>query len=130
MAWSLCALALTLVEGNELTPDDLNIAKVFLDLHVFNGTLEPTRSPMGEMVFMSSAEKAKAQGLAWPVNWPTLCFLGLGSASVELFIALTRLFPELQIVLLEVQDPRYLAVAAKELLVDARHFALRPRGTG
>ena len=28
------------------------------------------------------------------------------------------------------QDPRYLVVAAKELQVDARHFALRPRGTG
>eukprot|EP00421_Protoceratium_reticulatum_P033352 CAMPEP_0168481886 /NCGR_PEP_ID=MMETSP0228-20121227/64748_1 /TAXON_ID=133427 /ORGANISM="Protoceratium reticulatum, Strain CCCM 535 (=CCMP 1889)" /LENGTH=100 /DNA_ID=CAMNT_0008498279 /DNA_START=40 /DNA_END=339 /DNA_ORIENTATION=- len=79
-------------------------------------TLKTTQVEGGGKVFMMSEEKALENGLGWPpMHWPTLCFLGLGPVSLDYLVALAQLFPELQLVLLEVQD---------ESWVDRLHVAL------
>jgi len=112
------------VAGNELFPGDLVTTKVWLDRHVFNDTLKSKLSPAGHKIFVMSEDKVLTQGLAWPPKFkPTLCFVGLGRASLEMYVALHQLFPDLRIVLLDVQDLAYLVIAAKELDVDVESLA-------
>ncbi|CAE7447699.1 HERC1 [Symbiodinium natans] len=56
-------------------------------------------------------------------DWPTLCFLGLGPASADLFLALTRILPELQVVLIDVEEVRWIGLAAK-ICCDAVQWSL------
>jgi len=96
--------------GGTVESDDLMATKVWLDKHVFNSTLKTTSLPSGQKAFMTSLEKAKENGIEnWPpAEWPTLCFLGLGPQSITYLATVTQLFPELQIVLMEVEDERWL----------------------
>ncbi|CAE8694452.1 unnamed protein product [Polarella glacialis] len=74
----------------------------------------------GQKVFMMSEDKARDNGIPWPVNWPTLCFIGLGEASVDYFVTLATLFPELQLALMEVEDMSWVNKAAEMLGEDGR----------
>lgn len=94
-------------------------AKVWLDRHIFNDTLRSLQAPGGHKVFVISEDKALAQNLAWPPEAkPTLCFVGLGRASFDMYVALHQLFPDLRILLVDVEEVAYLVLAAKELEVD------------
>eukprot|EP00434_Breviolum_minutum_P019202 symbB.v1.2.016924.t2/scaffold1304.1/size242089/18 len=53
-----------------------------------------------------------------PEAKPTLCFVGLGRASFDMYVALHQLFPDLRILLVDVEEVAYLVLAAKELEVD------------
>jgi len=58
---------------------------------------------------MTDEVKASERGVGWPPeSWPTLCFLGLGASSIEYLASLARLFPELQLVLMDVLEGRWL----------------------
>eukprot|EP00913_Durusdinium_trenchii_P029547 g27697.t1 len=111
--------------ANEIYPADLLTTKVWLDRHVFNGTLVSVKRTTGHKIFRTSEEKALSQGLSWPLARPTMCFIGLGRASLEMYVvrspgfldmllkespalateAMTQLFPDLDIVLVDVQEP-------------------------
>lgn len=94
-------------------------AKVWLDKHIYNGTLGSSKSPHGYRMFRMQEAKAREQGLTWPLDWPTLCFLGLGPASIDLFVSMAKVFPELRLVVLELDEPLYLDLAARELGLQA-----------
>lgn len=90
--------------------------KVWLDSHLFNKTLKTNRKEDGSKVWLMDEAKAKEGGLEWPVNtWPTLCFLGLGQSSIEYLVTLAQFFPELQLVLMDVQDASWLEVLTETL---------------
>eukprot|EP00927_Polykrikos_kofoidii_P067393 TRINITY_DN62886_c0_g1_i1.p1 TRINITY_DN62886_c0_g1~~TRINITY_DN62886_c0_g1_i1.p1 ORF type:complete len:686 (-),score=106.81 TRINITY_DN62886_c0_g1_i1:373-2430(-) len=89
--------------------EDVLITKVWLDQHLFNMTLKTTKVPSGHKLWMMNEEKAKENGLDWPPHaWPTCCFVGLGENSLDFLVALASFFPELQLVLLDVEDQRWL----------------------
>lgn len=95
---------------------DLMGTKVWLDQHLFNMTLKTTRLENGGKVFLMSEEKALENSLDWPpMFWPTLCFLGLGPSSIEYLTAIAQFFPELQLVLLEVEDGQWLQTLQESL---------------
>eukprot|EP00448_Togula_jolla_P039456 CAMPEP_0170632508 /NCGR_PEP_ID=MMETSP0224-20130122/35365_1 /TAXON_ID=285029 /ORGANISM="Togula jolla, Strain CCCM 725" /LENGTH=179 /DNA_ID=CAMNT_0010961225 /DNA_START=17 /DNA_END=553 /DNA_ORIENTATION=+ len=79
-------------------------------------TLKTTKVQGGK-VWLSAEEKARERGQEiWPpLSWPTLCFLGLGPSSIEFLISLAQLFPELQLVLMEVEDASWIATLRSSL---------------
>ena len=58
---------------------------------------------------MMNEDSALERDLPWPPwAWPTLCFLGLGAMSIDYLLSLASLFPELQLVLFDVEDHQWL----------------------
>lgn len=104
-----------------LATDDIMGTKVWLDQHLFNMTLKTNVQPDGKRLFKMSESKAIERGLSpWPPQTlPTLCYLGLGQSSVEYLAALAQLFPELQLVLMEVQESQWIKVLY-DLLADQK----------
>lgn len=119
----LLAALLSVSAANQFSALDLISAQVWLDKHVFNNTLAAESSALGFQRFVMQESKARAQGLPWPVDWPTLCFLGLGPASSDLFMALTRILPELQVVLIDVEQGEHTAAVAEQLGVEEHRLA-------
>merc|ERR1719247_2765582 len=102
------AMSMLATRAAALAAADILFTKVWLDEHLFNMTLKTTRTAAGK-VFLMSEGKALEKGLPWPPwSWPTLCFLGLGPQSIEYLVALAQLFPELQLVLMDVDDSEWL----------------------
>ncbi|CAE8597120.1 unnamed protein product [Polarella glacialis] len=121
-AFSLLALT-SLGRSDAMPLADIMGTKVWLDQHLFNSTLKTVSidsNIKGQKAFMMSEEKARDNGIPWPVNWPTLCFIGLGEASVDYFVTLATLFPELQLALMEVEDMSWVLKAAEMLGEDGR----------
>lgn len=106
---ALAVLASCVVPGDGMHISDVMATKVWLDQHLFNGTLRTTKREDGGKVFLTDAQKAEERGVeVWPpTRWPTLCFLGVGAFSVEYLTTVALLFPELQLVLMDVQDERW-----------------------